>query len=283
MAEKGVSACRAEDESGAKGGGRGRRKAHLFEDDGRDLFEVLAQQLVEHEHDAKDGLSLFVALKRRETRLRRSAQASRKHVEKRKATNTTTLAEHVPRKQQRRHGDVGGVILDELAVEEGELHEEAGDVLGAGVLDGAGDAGKAQPGFGGRVPDDPLDGREDVTLHLDERLLIVRVGAHLDEFRQGWNAVLCVLELGGDPQRSAADELVVLLEDDALRDIAVDDVEGEVEGFGSQAVLKVNLDEEVDKEATHVPLELRLLVDEVGVGHGLALKGGRMHAISNRM
>jgi uncharacterized protein YicC (UPF0701 family) len=63
----------------------------------------------------------------------------------------------------------------------------------------------------------------------------------------------------------------VLLEDDSLRDVTVDDVEREVEGFRTKTILKMNFDEEVDEVRSHVPSQFRLLIDELGVGHRLAL------------
>jgi hypothetical protein len=58
----------------------------------------------------------------------------------------------------------------------------------------------------------------------------------------------------------------VLLVDDPFRDVSVDNVEREVEDFGTESELLVDLDEEVDEVWSHVPLEFGLHVDEVGRG-----------------
>ena len=63
----------------------------------------------------------------------------------------------------------------------------------------------------------------------------------------------------------------MLLEDDALRDVTVDNVESEVESFRSKTILKVNFDEKVDEVGSHVPSQLGLLIDKLSVGHRLAL------------
>lgn len=242
---------------------------------------MLTEELVEHAHDVHDRVVLVDRLRARHDEHQRRLRQARER--ERERTYASRLAEHVAREEEGGHGDVRLVAADELAVEERELHEEARDVLGARLLDRARHAREAQPRLGGRVPDDPADRLEDVTLHLDEGALVVRVAAHVDELWQRRHAVLGVLELGGDPQRGAPDELVVLLEDDALRDVAVDDVEREVERLGAEVLLEVDLDEEVDEVRAHVPPQLGLLVDEVGVGHRLALrerrsKRGRVHA-----
>lgn len=179
---------------------------------------MLAEEFVEHEHDAQDRFRLVVRLYRMEIEFEVGQDASQVGVPKtatRKGpTYASRLAEHVPGEQERREREIGRVELDELAVEERELHEEAGEVLGPRVFERAGHAGESEPRFGTRVPDGPLDRLKDVTLHLDERLLVVRVAAHVDELWERRYAVLRVLKLGRDPERCAADELVVLLEDD---------------------------------------------------------------------
>ena len=81
--------------------------------------------------------------------------------------------------------------------------------------------------------------------------------------------MLCVLELCSDPEGRAADELVVLFEDNPPGDVSVDDVDGEVEGFWAETGVGVDLNKEVDKVAAHAPVELRLGVDEGEVAEGL--------------
>lgn len=87
----------------------------------------------------------------------------------------------------------------------------------------------------------------------------------------GWNPVFCILKLARDPQSGAAHELVVLLVDDTFRDVAVDDVESEKEGLRAEAVLLVDLNQEVDQVRPHVPSELWLHVDQLYGCHRLGL------------
>lgn len=60
----------------------------------------------------------------------------------------------------------------------------------------------------------------------------------------------------------------MLFEDDAFRDVAVDDVEREVENLGSEAELLMDLDQEVHEIGLHVALELGLQLHANDVGHG---------------
>lgn len=114
-----------------------------------------------------------------------------------------------------------------------------------------------------------------MALHLDEGRLVIRVSADLGEVVHGGNALLRVLVLGRDPEGGTADKLVVLDVHDAARDVAVDDVEGEVERLGAEAEREVDLDEEVDEAGAHVPPDLGLLVHRGGRGHGDPLQRGK--------
>jgi hypothetical protein len=63
----------------------------------------------------------------------------------------------------------------------------------------------------------------------------------------------------------------MLLVDDPLGDISIDNVEREVENFGTESELLVDLDEKVDQVRTHVPLKFGLHVDKLGRGESLVL------------
>lgn len=222
---------------------------------------------VEHGRDAKDLFALVEDLGEREQG-RSSATASEI---RNNLTYPTRLAEHEASEEEGGDGELGGLEGDVLLVEESDLHHETRDVLRSLLLDLPRHARQPQPRLRRRVPHDPVDRRQDVTLHLDERALVVRPAAHLAQLWHRRHAIFGVLKLGRDPERRAADELVVLFEDDALRNVAVDDVEGEVERFRSKAMLLVDLDEEVDEVGAHVPLELGLLVDKVDRGGSFSL------------
>jgi hypothetical protein len=101
-------------------------------------------------------------------------------------------------------------------VKQGDLHRKSRDVLSFGVLVDVAHACKAHPGFSRRVTDVPADRLQDMTLHLDERAVVVCLATHVRQFPHGWNPVLGVLKLCSDPQCCATDELVVLLVDDTF-------------------------------------------------------------------
>ena len=111
-------------------------------------------------------------------------------------------------------------------------------------------------------------------LHLDEGRLVIGVAADLDQVLYGRDAVLCILKLGRDPEGGATDKLIMFNVNDAPRDIAVDDVEGEVECLWSEAESEVDLDEEIDETGTHVPSNLRLLIHGLSRTHRVLLKTG---------
>jgi hypothetical protein len=99
-----------------------------------------------------------------------------------------------------------------------------------------------------------------MALHLDEGGLVVCLTTDLSEVLNGWYTLLGILEFGSDPQGSATDELIVLDIHDTTGDVAVNDVEGEVESFGTKPKGEVDLDNEVDETRTHVPFDLGLLI-----------------------
>ena len=118
----------------------------------------------------------------------------------------------------------------------------------------------------------PLDGREYVLLHLDKGRLVIGITTDLNQILHGWNAFLGVLKLGSDPEGSTTNKLVVFNVDDATRDIAVDDVESEVEGLWSETEGEVDFDEEIDETRSHVPPNFGLLVHGLSGTHRILLK-----------
>lgn len=76
-------------------------------------------------------------------------------------------------------------------------------------------AENTQPRLSRRMAEIPIDRSENVTLHLDERALLIGTVTELLQVLNGRNALLGVLELGGEPESDATDELVVLLVYDA--------------------------------------------------------------------
>jgi hypothetical protein len=151
-------------------------------------------------------------------------------------------------------------------MEEGDLHDEARSVLNALFFQAVTHGCQSKPRLCCWVAEDPANGRKNVAFHLNESALFVRITARGSQLLDCWHAIFCVFELGSDPKCGAkrrkrmslneavgasqenapSDQLVVLLEDDALGHVAVDNVHGEVERLGSKRVLLVDFDEEVD-------------------------------------
>ena len=118
----------------------------------------------------------------------------------------------------------------------------------------------------------PLDGGEHVLLHLDEGRLFVGVTANLYQILYGGDTFLGVLKLGGDPESSTANKLIMFNVDDAARNIAIDDVEGQIECLWAEAESEVDLYEEVDETRTHVPSNLGLLIHGLSRTHRISLE-----------
>ena len=90
----------------------------------------------------------------------------------------------------------------------------------------------------------------------------------------GRHTVLGILKLCRNPEGGTAYELIMLNVHDTARDVAINNVEGEVESFGTETKGEMDLDEKVDEAGTHVPPNFRLLVHGTGRGHGALLNGG---------
>lgn len=180
------------------------------------------------------------------------------------------LLPHAPRfaaqeacERQSTQSNRRGSVLDEFPIEQSDLHEESSDVLHFWVFHAGTTAHESEPGFGGGMTESPLYGGKDVALHLKEGRLLVGVMAHLNEILHCGHPLLCIFELRGNPECSTSDELVVLNVDNAAGNVAIDDVESEIQSFRTQAKTEVDLDQKVDETRSHMPPNLGLLI------HGL--------------
>ena len=109
-------------------------------------------------------------------------------------------------------------------------------------------------------------------LHLDEGRLVVGITTNLHQILHGRDAFLGILKLGRDPESGATNKLVMFNVNDATRNIAVDDVERQIECFWSEAEGEVNLDEEINEARSHVPSNFWLLVHGLSGTHRILLK-----------
>ena len=92
-------------------------------------------------------------------------------------------------------------------------------------------AHEAEPCFGSRVTESPLDGGENMAFHLNEGGLFISVTADLSKVLHSRDTLLGILEFGSDPEGSTANKLIVLDVDNPTGDVAVNDVEGEIQGL----------------------------------------------------
>src|SRR5271170_7095318 len=110
-----------------------------------------------------------------------------------------------------------------------------------------------------------------MAFHLNESGLVVSLTANLGEFLHRRYAFFGILELGSDPECSTSDQLIMFDVDYATGDVAVYDIECEVEGFGAEAESEMNFDKKVDQAGSHVPLDLRLLIHGWSGRHSIQL------------
>ena len=82
--------------------------------------------------------------------------------------HSALLATCITRQEECAGSDGGRGVLYEFPVEESNFHEEASDVLRLGVFHDRVTAGQTKPGFGGGMADDPLNGVENMMLHLNK-------------------------------------------------------------------------------------------------------------------
>lgn len=120
--------------------------------------------------------------------------------------------------------------------------------------------------------DEPLGDSEDVEFHVEDLLDGVAVVGGPGEV--GDLAGVDFLHLGGHEEGGEAEELEGGLVDLCFGEVAVEVVDGEVEGFPLEVELAGDLHHPVDEDGPHVPRDVLLAVLEVvrvGEVHSLAL------------
>lgn len=131
-------------------------------------------------------------------------------------------------------------ILDKLAIEESNLHQESSNVLYFGFFHAGSATHKAEPCFSSWMTESPLNGGEDMTFHLNEGGFFICVAADLNKVLHGRDTFFGILKFCSDPESSTTDKLVMLDVDDATGNVAIDDVEGEVECLWTETECEVN-------------------------------------------
>lgn len=185
--------------------------------------------------------------------------------------HTTGLAAQVSCQRQGGKRNGGWRVLDKFSVKKGDFHQEPGNVLDLWVLNTRATTYKSQPCFCGRMSKGPLDGRKNMTFHLNESRLFVCLAADLHKILHRWHPLFRVFKLGSDPEGSATNKLVVFDVNNTAGNVSVDNIEGEVECFWAKTEGEMNFDQKVNKTGSHVPPNFRLLVHRLGGRHGIPL------------
>jgi hypothetical protein len=60
------------------------------------------------------------------------------------------------------------------------------------------------------------------------------------------DTLFCIFEFGSNPERSTANELIVLDVHNAARNVSIHNVEGEVKSFRTQAECEMDFNQEVN-------------------------------------
>ena len=112
-----------------------------------------------------------------------------------------------------------------------------------------------------------------MAFHLNEGGFFICVAADLNKVLYRRDTFFGILKFCSDPESCTANKLVVLDVDDATGNVAIDDVEGEIQCLWTETECEMNLNEKVDKTRAHVPSDFRLLIHRLSGGHSISLAG----------
>lgn len=184
--------------------------------------------------------------------------------------------EHGTGQVHSRGGDVTRGVLEEAVVEAANLEEVLAESTGLNVVVvGLGDTTEEVHGVG--VGEVIVESTEDKTFGLEDLGLGEAIIGDVFEVLDVWRKDLLVL--GGDEHGGDTDKLKAVELDNLAGKEAVDDVDRKEEGLRQQPKARVNLEQPVNKDATHLPLEFVLAVHVVRVGEGSDLE--LLHVVEN--
>ena len=115
-----------------------------------------------------------------------------------------------------------------------------------------------------------VEGLEDDSLSFQDLFTRIRILGQEDELVDSGGKNLLVL--GSDEDGGDTDQLKLGDGYNALCEEAVDDVDGDPDGFGQHVVTEVDLEQPVDQRLAHFPGKVVLSVHVVGVGDEALLK-----------
>jgi ABC-type Na+ transport system ATPase subunit NatA len=111
------------------------------------------------------------------------------------------------------------------------------------------------------MPNNPVEGLQNVPLHLCEHLVVVQGATHGLQLSYSRYPVLLITVLGSNEEGGATDKLIVALVDDTAGAVAVEEVDSKKQSFRQQLEGGVSFNQEVKEVGTHEPLDLSLNVD----------------------
>jgi len=180
------------------------------------------------------------------------------------------LDEDAVREVDRGRGKARRSVLHHLELMKGQLNEHVGDAPLRGLdfhLSRSEVAVEEDTrGGDGHVE---LELVQDQDFHLHDLIAVVGVVGDVLEIAQFRRVDLLVL--GSDEHGGDAHELELLARDDLLGQVAVDQVDGQVEDVRGQLELVVNLDEPVNEDGAHLLVDVGLDGHVVRVGEVLGL------------
>lgn len=156
-------------------------------------------------------------------------------------------------------------IFQEAVVDERDLHQILADSASLDVVViGFGDSSEEVHRVG--IAEIILESGEGISLSTQDFIDSEAVVSDVDEVAYMGRQNLLVL--GCDEHGGNTNQLKLIQRDDLGRQEAVNDVDSKEERLREQPEPSVDLDEPVDEDTTHLPLEIVLVIHVVGIWHG---------------
>lgn len=178
--------------------------------------------------------------------------------------------ENAAREGKRRPSKVRWELRHELAVEETDLQDVEGQMLDLGLVGGVHD-GNLKEAIHSRVSDGPTQGLQDVPLHLDEHVIVIKRATHGLELLDCGHTVLLVAILGSDEKGCTSNQLIMSLVHHTLGAVSVQEVDCQEQRCGKKLEGCVCFDQEVQQVWAHEPLDLGLDIDGFHIRKGGSL------------
>ena len=113
-----------------------------------------------------------------------------------------------------------------------------------------------------------------MALHLENLVSFVSIFGYKDKVLDGWRVDFFVF--GRDKESCYTDQLDNVLLNFVYTEVTVNQVYGDVKGFGEELELAVDVDKPVDEDCAHVLIHMSLALHVCRVGLGFALSSLHM-------